>query len=116
MDHHSIFAVGWVFAGKHGAELVEGTVEELAEIQAVEMPAMYQDSRTKPGWTEKMASMYLRKQGRSLFRHTQPILWLEWSPERLEMLQTMYPHAQWLDTTSDKRLDARLAGNPSRKS
>lgn len=24
-------AVGWVFAGKHGAELVEGTVEELAE-------------------------------------------------------------------------------------
>lgn len=84
------------------------TPEELAEMQAVEMSQMFQDARTTPGWTEKMASQYLCKQSAKLFRHSQPILWLEWSPERLEMLQTMYPNALWLDTTPDKRLDRQM--------
>lgn len=36
------------------------------------------------------------------------ILWLEWSPERLKLLQKMYPHVPWMDGSPDKRFDNQL--------
>ena len=36
------------------------------------------------------------------------ILWLDWDPERLQILRQMYPDAQWLDCTQKKIFDAQL--------
>ena len=84
-------------------------MEELAELQADKTPAIFQNSRSRAGWTEDMAGKYLNKKVHSAFGHvTGSILWIEWSAERLAMLRKLYPNTQWLDCTDKKIFDSQL--------
>ena len=86
------------------------SMEELAEEQARKTPKMFQNSRTRPGWAEDMAGKYLicyvASMRRQLGLPRKDILLIEWSPERLRMIQDMYPGVPWTDLTDKKVLDA----------
>jgi hypothetical protein len=83
---------------------------ELAEEQERKTPKMFQNSRTRPGWAEDMAGKYLIRYVASMRRQLglprKDILLIEWSPERLRMIQDMYPGVPWTDLTDKKVLDA----------
>ena len=86
------------------------SMEELAEEQERKTPKMFQNSRTRPGWAEDMAGKYLIRYVASMRRQLgllrKDILLIEWSPERLRMIQDMYPGVPWTDLTDKKVLDA----------
>ena len=71
---------------------------------------MFRNSRTRPGWAEDMAGKYLIRYVVSMRRQLgfprKDILLIEWSPERLRMIQDMYPGVPWTDLTDKKVLDA----------
>ena len=93
----------WIVASAH-------TVEELAEIQAMKTPKVFQNARTRPDWAEDMAGKYLYRYIRSVSQAfaipRRDLLLLEWSPERLELLLEMYPGVPWVDLSEKKKLDA----------
>jgi hypothetical protein len=86
------------------------SMEELAEEQERKTPKMFRNSRTRPGWAEDMAGKYLIRYVASMRRQLglprKDILLIEWSPERLRMIQDMYPGVPWTDLTDKKVLDA----------
>ena len=55
--------------------------------------------------------LYLRRKS-GLFRVNlnlnREILWLDWSPERAKLLMEMYPRAQWMDGSPDRRFNKQL--------
>ncbi len=85
------------------------TVEELTFLGKKHMPKLLQNG--KDLWEGESAAKYLYRRAVSfrgegnLHKH---ILWLDWSPERLDILRQMYPEAQWLDCTQKKVFDAQL--------
>lgn len=83
--------------------------DELSELWKKRTPKMFQNSRELyPG---ENAGKYLYRKGYSLsgeMNCQKRILWLDWSPERLEILRQMYPDAQWMDTTQKKIFEQQL--------
>lgn len=65
-----------------------------------------------PPWEGAYAEKYLYRYGSSvIFREYnlhRNIFWFDWSPERLKMLQRMYPNAQWADCSEKKIFDEQL--------
>ena len=88
----------------------ERSMEELAEEQERKTAKMFRNSRTRHNWAEDMAGKYLLRYVASPRRHLcfprKDILLIEWSPERLRMIQDMYPGVPWTDLTDKKILDA----------
>ena len=86
------------------------SMEELAEEQERKTPKMLRNARTRPGWAEDQVGQLLLRYSTSIrsqfgfFR--KDILLIEWSPERLELLQDMYPGIPWTDLTENMVLDA----------
>lgn len=65
--------------------------------------------KRRSDWREKFAQEYLRRRCNHYGSDPRKdILWLEWDPSRLTLLQQMYPHAAWLDTTDKKEFDDQL--------
>lgn len=65
-----------------------------------------------PPWEGAYAKKYLDKYGSSfIFREYnlhKNILWFDWSPDRLRILQRMYPDVQWLDCSEKKIFDKQI--------
>ncbi len=85
------------------------SMEELAEEQERKTPKMLRNGRSRPGWAEDMAGKLLMGYADSLrFQLGFPrkdIHMIEWSPERLEMLLSMYPGVPWVDLMEKKIRD-----------
>ena len=85
------------------------SMEELAEEQERRTPKLLRNARTRPGWAEDMAGKLLLGYADSLRCqfgfHRKDIFLVEWSPERLEMLLSMYPGVPWVDLMEKKILD-----------
>lgn len=90
------------------------SMEELAEEQARKTPKLFQNARTRHGWAEDMAGKYLLRYAASQLRqfgiYRRGILLIEWSPESLNRLQSLYPQVPWVDLTEKKILDAQRTG------
>ena len=86
------------------------SMEELAEEQERKTPQMLRNARTRPGWAEDLAGQLLLRYSTSIRSqfgfYRRDILLIEWSPERLRMIQDMYPGVPWTDLTDKKVLDA----------
>ena len=86
------------------------TLEEMAYEQNRRTAKMFRDAPTLPGWTENMARKFLwgyaASVNRALGFPRKDLLLIEWSPQRLELLQKMYPGIPWVDLTENKILDA----------
>lgn len=82
------------------------SLEELTAHAYQSKPKLFRNNREFR--TGEWADEYL---SRRLIRGLIPdrrIFWLWWDAERLELLQQMYPQAQWLDMTKDKIFDKQL--------
>ena len=86
------------------------TLEEMAYEQDRRTAKMFRDAPTLPGWTENMARKflgnYVASVNRALGFPRKDLLLIEWSPQRLDLLQKMYPGSPWADLTENKILDA----------
>ena len=88
------------------------TVEELTELGKRNMPGLLKNETDR--WYGEAAAKYLYRRAVSfrgelnLHNH---IFWLDWSPERLNMLLEMYPQAQWLDCTQKELFGEQLKNN-----
>ena len=85
------------------------TLEELTELGYKTTP---RSMRIKnPRWAGEFAESYLYHRSMTVpgeMNFMRSILWLDWDPERLMLLRQMYPDAQWLDCTRDKRFEKQL--------
>lgn len=86
--------------------LCDYTLEELTAYAISKKPKMFRNSREcRPG---EWADEYLF---RCLTVNPIPnrrILFVPWEPDRLRILQKLYPDAQWTDVTKDKIFDKQL--------
>jgi len=80
------------------------SLEELTTRAYYAKPALMRDSREYR--TGEWAYEYL------LHKHPgqrdRLIYWIWWDPERLQVLRSLYPKAQWIDMTRDKIFDKQL--------
>ena len=85
------------------------SMEELAIEMERQTPKMLRNGRSRPGWAEDMAGKFLLRYADSLRRKLgfprKDIHLIEWSPERLEMLLSMYPGVPWVDLMEKKIRD-----------
>ena len=85
------------------------TLEDLTELGYKTTP---KSMRIKnPRWPGEFAESYLYQRSMTVpgdMNFMRDILWLDWDPERLQILRQMYPDAQWLDCTQKKIFDAQL--------
>lgn len=85
------------------------TLEELTELGHKTTPKAMRIKT--PRWPGEFAGSYLYHRSMTVLgemNFMREILWLDWDPERLRLLQKMYPNAQWLDCTRDKRFEKQL--------
>lgn len=85
------------------------SLEELTQLARNRTLKLFQNSREF--WPGEWAGKYLYSRAQSPlgeFNFYREILFLEWAPERLETLMTLYPHAQWLDCTQKRFFDEQL--------
>ena len=85
------------------------TLEELTYLGYKTTPKAFRIE--KPRWPGEFAESYLYHRSMTIpgeMNFMRKILWLDWAPERLQMLRQMYPDAQWLDCTQKKIFDAQL--------
>lgn len=96
-----------------GPELLavcEYSLRELTALGIENTPKLFRSTRPEL-WEGEIAQAYLVKRGTASCRNLNRygvLWWLDWDPKRVEMLREMYPHAQWLDCTQDKRYDKQL--------
>ena len=65
--------------------------------------------KRRADWQEKFISEYLTRRLRAYgFTLRRDILWLDWSAERLAVLQELYPHTTWVDTSDKKEFNVPL--------
>ena len=85
------------------------TLEELTELGYKTTPKAMRIA--KPRWPGEFAESYLYHRSMTVpgeMNFMRSILWLDWDPERLQILRQMYPEAQWLDCTQKKIFDVQL--------
>ena len=85
------------------------TLEELTALGYKTTPKVMRIP--KPRWSGEFAESYLYHRSMTIpgeLNFMRKILWLDWSPERLAILQEMYPEALWLDCTRDQRFEKQL--------
>ena len=65
--------------------------------------------KRRADWQEKFISEYMTRRVIAYgFTLRRDILWLDWSAERLAVLQELYPHTTWVDTSDKKEFNAQL--------
>lgn len=83
--------------------------EELQERELRRTPELLRD--TVDSWEGMWVRSFLNRHAGEFLREwnlRRWLLWLDWDPERVRLLRKMYPQAQWVDLTKDKRFDAQL--------
>ena len=82
------------------------SLEELTALAVKKTPKLFRAS--KEFWPGEWVEKYLLRRARWGLPVEKTSLWIPWSPERLKLLLDMYPQAQWLDCTQDKKFDNQL--------
>ncbi|MBQ2854453.1 MAG: hypothetical protein IJE81_03165 [Oscillospiraceae bacterium] len=85
------------------------TLEELTQLGYKTTPRFMRIA--KPRWPGEFAESYLYHRSMTVpgeMNFMRKILWLDWAPERLQLLRQMYPDAQWLDCTQKQIFETQL--------
>ena len=85
------------------------TLEELTQLGYKTTPRFMRIA--KPRWPGEFAESYLYHRSMTVpgeMNFMRKILWLDWTPERLQLLRQMYPDAQWLDCTQKQIFETQL--------